>query len=203
MDDDHVFSFSAGPLCLDFANTCGDRPRCAEDLLQGPGDLIAWGAAAGLLGDDEAGRLRRQAAADPGWGAAIAGSAIRLREAVFGVCAAIAADRHPSPEDLEVVNATLRAALPNLALAPAEGGCCWRWSEVSSPIDRILWPVVRSLADLVTSEDATRIRECASGTCSWLFLDTSRNRSRKWCSMSSCGNRAKARRHYARRAVSD
>jgi predicted RNA-binding Zn ribbon-like protein len=65
-------------------------------------------------------------------------------------------------------------------------------------MDQMLWPVARSAAELLTSERAGRVRECASETCSWLFLDGSRNGRRKWCDMASCGNRAKARRYYAR-----
>src|SRR5207302_22567 len=65
-------------------------------------------------------------------------------------------------------------------------------------LDRMLWPVIRSAADLLVSGEAQRVRRCASETCDWLFLDTSRNHSRRWCDMSGCGNRAKARRHYAR-----
>jgi predicted RNA-binding Zn ribbon-like protein len=201
MDDNNGFPFSAGALCLDFVNTCADRPRCTEDQLRGAGDLIAWGVAAGLITHAEAEGFRRQLAAEPTAATALAGTAIDLREAAYGACSAIAAGRRPAVDDLGVINATLRSALPNLVLGAGANGCCWLWCNVTSPSDRILWPVVRSLADLVTSDQAERIRECAGATCSWLFLDTSRNRSRKWCSMSSCGNRAKARRHYARRTA--
>jgi predicted RNA-binding Zn ribbon-like protein len=62
-----------------------------------------------------------------------------------------------------------------------------------------LRPIARSAAELLTSETLSRVRECGGATCTWLFLDASRNRSRRWCSMESCGNRAKARRHYRRR----
>jgi predicted RNA-binding Zn ribbon-like protein len=60
----------------------------------------------------------------------------------------------------------------------------------------MLWPVVRDAADLLTSKELNRVGRCADERCGWLFVDTSRNRSRRWCSMESCGNRAKARRHY-------
>ena len=97
-----------------------------------------------------------------------------------------------------MINSTLRAALPNLELGVRGDGCCWRWSDASTASDRIIWPVARSAADLLTGDTAELLRECAGEGCSWLFLDRSRNHRRKWCSMSSCGNRAKARRHYAR-----
>jgi predicted RNA-binding Zn ribbon-like protein len=62
----------------------------------------------------------------------------------------------------------------------------------------MLWPVARSAAELLSSESVDRVRECASSTCTWLFIDDSRNRRRRWCDMASCGNRAKARRYYER-----
>jgi predicted RNA-binding Zn ribbon-like protein len=194
----HPFSFSGGDLCLDFANTCGDRPRCAEERLANLDDLVSWGVAAGLVDDDEAVRFRREATADRASVAATLADAIELREAVYAICSALAANRAPARSDLAVLNATLRRALPCLELGVRGTGCCWRWKDASSVVDRILWPVARSAADLVTSDRSDRIRECAGSGCSWLFLDASRNRSRRWCSMSSCGNRAKARRHYAR-----
>ncbi|HSN54584.1 MAG TPA: ABATE domain-containing protein [Candidatus Sulfomarinibacteraceae bacterium] len=202
MTTDHDFSFSGGALCLDFANTCGDRPRRAEDRLSGPDDLVAWGAAAGLIGLDEADRFRREARADPAAAEARFASAVEIREAVYSVCSALAAGRVPPRPELAILNGALRDALPNLELGLRGDGCCWRWGDASSVTDRILWPVVRSTADLVTSDRACLIRECAGESCRWLFLASSRNPSRKWCSMSSCGNRVKARRHYARTAAS-
>ena len=65
--------------------------------------------------------------------------------------------------------------------------------------DRILWPVARSAGELLISDKLDRVRQCADDRgCGYLFVDTSRNRSRRWCSMESCGNRAKAHRHYQR-----
>jgi hypothetical protein len=58
--------------------------------------------------------------------------------------------------------------------------------------------IVRSAVELLTSEDRSRLRVCAGEDCDWLFVDGSRNRSRRWCDMSTCGNRAKARRYHER-----
>ena len=71
-------------------------------------------------------------------------------------------------------------------------------AAVAEALERPLWPVLWAAAELLTSADRDRVRACASDPCRWLFLDLSRNRSRRWCSMEDCGNRAKARRHYAR-----
>ncbi|MEX1310411.1 MAG: ABATE domain-containing protein [Candidatus Sulfomarinibacteraceae bacterium] len=193
MNDSQTFSFDAGALCLDFANTCGDRPLCSEEKLGTVKDLVDWGAAAGLVSTEETDRFLAT-----GGGDEAVREAVALREAIYSVCSSLARGGVPHRRDLAMINSTLRAALPNLELGVRGSGCCWRWSDASTASDRIIWPVARSAADLLTSDTVELLRECAGEGCSWLFLDRSRNHRRKWCSMSSCGNRAKARRHYAR-----
>jgi predicted RNA-binding Zn ribbon-like protein len=79
------------------------------------------------------------------------------------------------------------------------GECCeWEWPAEEADLRQVLWPVIQSAAELVTSPDVARIRECGAPDCNWLFLDHSRGGRRKWCDMSTCGNRAKARRYYER-----
>jgi predicted RNA-binding Zn ribbon-like protein len=62
-----------------------------------------------------------------------------------------------------------------------------------------LWILARSAADLLTSEQHAYVRQCASEECTWLFIDRSKNHSRRWCDMGDCGNREKARRLRARK----
>jgi predicted RNA-binding Zn ribbon-like protein len=197
--ESHRFSFGAGALCLDFVNTCGDRPLCSENRLTGTADLAAWGSQAGLLSEQEAEEFIREAATNS---RGFFDEAVTLREAVYGTCSALARGAAPTRRNLVRLNDVLKKAIPNLELGTLGNGCCWRWAGASTLIERILWPIARSAADLLTSDDAGRLRECAGDGCSWLFLDRSRNGRRKWCSMSSCGNRAKARRHYAKRTSS-
>ncbi|HSH12932.1 MAG TPA: CGNR zinc finger domain-containing protein, partial [Desulfurivibrionaceae bacterium] len=89
------------------------------------------------------------------------------------------------------------ATLAQARLVPGEDHFEWGWSDAGG-LRRLLWPIVRSAAELLTSEKLERVGQCAGDSCGWLFLDTSRNRSRRWCEMEHCGNRAKARRHYRR-----
>jgi len=81
---------------------------------------------------------------------------------------------------------------------PTDAGFTWVWAEGGRALDCMLWPVARSAADLLTAGELPAIRQCQGSQCGWLFLDTSRNRTRVWCDMRVCGNRAKARRHHAR-----
>ena len=79
-----------------------------------------------------------------------------------------------------------------------DSGFTWLWAEGGKALDCMLWPIARSAADLLTEGPLAAIRLCEGRDCGWLFLDTSRNRTRRWCDMRICGNRAKARRHHER-----
>ncbi|MBI2081511.1 MAG: CGNR zinc finger domain-containing protein, partial [candidate division NC10 bacterium] len=103
--------------------------------------------------------------------------------------------------DLAVLNAALAEALPLLGLVPEGNGFTWEWTANGQRLDRMLWPVARSAAELLTSGELARVRECEAESCAWLFMDRSRNRSRRWCDMKTCGNRTKARRHYERKRL--
>lgn len=185
-----AFSFVGGALCLDFVNTASwhlaERP--VEHLTRYT-DLVAWGQQAGVLDDAQARRsLDDAAGADK-----VLGTAVALREALF-----LTFTKGPADDDLELINEVLSEAMGHALLSPTETGYAWGWSnaEPGSP-DRILWPVVRSAAELLTSPREENVAICANGDCGWLFLNTSGRR--RWCSMRGCGNRAKAARHYQRR----
>jgi predicted RNA-binding Zn ribbon-like protein len=196
----HEFEISGGALCLDLANTVSNRGTEPVERLVRYGDLVDWARQAGAAEDGEATALRRRAAAEPGAAAAVLARARTLREALYALFSAAAAGR-PGPEAaLAVFNAELPAALARRRLA--RDGAGYRWRDAAPgegpPLDAPLAPVVRSAAELLASGELALVRECAADTCGWLFLDRSRNRSRRWCDMKVCGNRAKARRHYRR-----
>jgi predicted RNA-binding Zn ribbon-like protein len=197
--DEDSFEFSGGALCLDFANTLGDRPRACNETLHAHPDLLRWGVAAGLLDPGDQDSLARRARRRPGESAAGFERAIALRESLYRIFSARVSGRAPDRSDLDVLNEHLRPALTHLALEADEAGFHWDWTGSPEPADRLLWSVARSAAELLTSAELDRIRECASDRCGWLFLDHSRSRRRRWCDMKTCGNRAKARRHYLRR----
>ena len=92
--------------------------------------------------------------------------------------------------------AVVSKAEPNRIGSLVIGGASVEFSGDEDALECMLCPVVRDAADLLTSRELERVGRCADERCGWLFVDTSRNRSRRWCSMESCGNRAKARRHY-------
>lgn len=196
------FELSGGALCLDLANTMGDRPHSTQEHLSGYADLLRWSRQAQILNAGELGGLEREAIKHPLRARAVFEQALELREAIYRIFSALARDERPEAQDIGLLNSELHAALPQLQIGDAEEGFEWLWSGPGNALDRMLWPVARSAAELLTSDEVGTLRECASETCSWLFIDRSRTRRRRWCDMSTCGNRAKARRHYQRRKES-
>jgi predicted RNA-binding Zn ribbon-like protein len=188
----------AGRLCLDFVNTLAwrgsERPN---DRLARYDDLIAWCRRAGTLAPPDAKALRGRAAADPKAAEAVLARARNLREALHRLFTARGGRRRP--DDLTTVNDELARAPARRRLTWRDGGFAWPEDDRCADLDRPLWPIVWSGVDLLVDRHAgDRVKACADATCGALFFDASRNRSRRWCVMEDCGNRAKARRHYAR-----
>jgi len=193
------WDLSGGRLCLDFANTLNDRlTDHAQELLNRYTDLVSWSRQVGIVTEREALRLMHKAGRQQVDGAAVLERAIALREAIYRLFSAVAGKRQAPKADLAVLNTALAETLPQSRIVSTAQGFGWGWTDNEEALDRVLWPVVRSAASLLTSGELAAVRECAAANCGWLFLDTSRNRSRRWCNMQVCGNRAKARRHYER-----
>ncbi len=200
-----------GRLCLDFVNSVGGRrPASAsmkegeaaylvrEDKLNDYGDLLAWSQYAGLLSEGEMQKLFRASRQWQIEAAAVFARAIELREAIYRLCKAILSKTLPRQSDLERLNQELAIAHGRVRLALGEGNFVWEWTDSRSALDRMLWLIADSAAELLTTGDLTRLRECGGEDCGWLFEDTSKNRSRQWCDMRDCGNLAKVRRFRTR-----
>ena len=125
--------------------------------------------------------------------------AIEVREAIFRIFKAVAEEVSPEDGDLVTLSAMVAEAQNHAQLVPGTQGFLWDWAGKPDDLDCMLWPVVRSASDFLTSDDLDMVRVCASDSCNWLFIDTSKNHSRRWCNMKSCGNREKARRFYTRK----
>ena len=195
-----IFDLEAGALCLDYANTLefrsGEQPK---EFLTDFSDLTWWGEAAGILSSDRAQRLRQIAESQPQRAAAAYEGAIQLREAIFRIFSNFSQQENVDAEDLTILNNALSSSLSHLQIILSPQGFAWDWTKSPDELDQVLWPVSRSASELLTSNKLDSVRQCADDRgCNYLFIDTSRNRSRRWCSMESCGNRAKARRHYRR-----
>src|SRR5215203_2317187 len=191
-----------GALCLDFANTAVWRMRPEPDeTLVTYDDLLRWATRAGAIDEPTATALRRGADATPDAASQTLERAKALREALYRIMLAGMAGVAPDPARLETFNRELQLAMARAGVHPGPDGLRWGWS--TSPTGTVdlaqpLWPVVRSAADLLTEPSLERVKRCPGEGCGWLFLDTSRNSSRRWCDMASCGNRARVRAFAAR-----
>lgn len=187
------------PLCVRFVNTVDwrDDPVRRSDPLKSYSDLLHWASHAGAIPPRIAHKLAHEAGQHPAAAQAAFTHAILVREALASVLAAAVQGSQLPADDLRRFNAALGDCGEHLRLARSKGQFHLDWDSDRS-FERVLWPVVRSAADLVTSAGLERLRICEGEGCGWLFLDTTRNRSRRWCNMASCGNRAKVKRFYER-----
>lgn len=205
-------------LSLDFANTvewhAGPHP---EERLTSYDKAVEWAERAGVLTDTQAQSLLARGKADPAEQEEALGRIVALREAIYRVFSAVAHNRSPDIADIELLNAELSLAMGHLRLVPADHSGAssaeragvevaqvapdfdWSWAGVEDDLTSVIWPVARAATGLLTSPELAKVRECADDACGWLFLDHSRNGSRRWCDMADCGNRAKARRYRERR----
>lgn len=189
-----------GWLCLDFANTLAWRGGVdPHEWLSDYDDLVSWGRHVGILGEEEAQTLLREGRINSGHAQDVYGRAIQLREAISRIFSAIALHSQINDEELSTLNREIHEAMTRLRIKPTVDGYTLAFDIGDDALDRMLWPIARSAMDLLISNKIDRIKRCSSEECGWLFLDMSRNRSRKWCDMSDCGNRSKARRYYDRK----
>jgi predicted RNA-binding Zn ribbon-like protein len=195
------FNLNAGQLCLDFTNTVRSRPlNDRVEMIASYEDLLSWARQATILTPGEAALLGDTARKHPRAAAAALRQVLALREALYSVFSARVAGLPAPARDLRTVNKAIGRAMARAGVAPsAGGGFEWCWPGSPLGLDRVAWWVARSAAELLTSENLTYVRECAGYDCGWLFMDGTKNRSRRWCDMATCGNRAKGRRHYERR----
>ncbi len=195
------FDLTGGHIALDLANSISrrDDPDRTAEHLKSYADLVSFALQDKILSPPEAKDLLAWAEKNRVAAKRSLRKAIVLREAIYLLFAAHARHKAPPVEALPTVNDHVLEALRQRNLLASNGGFRWEFQTNSrNALDRIIWPIAQAAADLLTSDELKLVRRCEAPDCQWLFLDNSRNRSRRWCDMKSCGNRAKARRHYQR-----
>ena len=198
------FHLGAGALCLDFANTLSWRRSAAPiERLGTYQDLGSWARQAGLVTRQQESRLRHEAAVHQRRSQQSLAMARSLRETIFAIVAALTERRRPEDRQLRSLERWVRRALRQSRLTIRDRGYRWEAQHETDPMSRVLWTIALSASELLASDDVRRVGQCSGRDCRWLWIDRTRNLSRKWCDMAVCGNRAKARRHYARRQEVD
>jgi predicted RNA-binding Zn ribbon-like protein len=203
------FDLIAGSVCLDFINTLDDRFSAKpKELLNDYIDLARFGEDTGILDPNYVDRLFALSQQNPEPAKKALESAIQLREAIYTVVWAIVTKKPVSRTALFTLNQYVQDAARHLSLAEAKQPEAkeeeakarfeWQYDDAPNNFAAPVWPIARSAAELLASDDLQFVRACASETCQWLFLDVSKNHGRVWCDMKKCGNRAKFRAYYKR-----
>jgi predicted RNA-binding Zn ribbon-like protein len=194
------YSLVGGAPALDFVNTVSWRGRAEpQEWLVSYDDLADWAGGAGVVSPAMARRLRRAARRRPAAAATALRQARHLREAIYRAFSRQAAGKAPAQSDLELIQAAYAGAVRRAKVVTPTGTHHWRLVDDGEDLNVVARAIARSAVELATSADLARVRECQGDGCGWLFLDQSRNRSRRWCSSTDCGNRARVRRFHERK----
>jgi predicted RNA-binding Zn ribbon-like protein len=192
------FELVAGNVTLDLVNTLDFRfdARGPKDFLESYEDLLRFLVQSESLSVKQAGRLWRATREGPE-GARVLGEVKELREALSGAAYGLLDGKRTRGADLEVLERRFQQAGANRRLGVEGEGFAWSWKDAGD-VRLPLWMMAQAATELLLSEKMGRLRSCGVDTCRWLFLDTSKNGTRRWCDMKVCGNRMKAKRYQAR-----
>ena len=192
-----------GELALDLANTCSGRGASTfQDHLQRPEHVALWAGHARILPPADAKWLAEAAAADDALGARLLRETLALREDVFHLGAAVAARQPVPPERIDSLAKTHARALAKGRLTPIGDSFGWTWTARETPVEAVTGPISLSALTLLQQADLSRVKQCQGEKCGWLFFDATKNKSRRWCEMEVCGNRAKQKRFTGRARAS-
>ena len=198
-------SLVGGNLALDFANTAsGLGSPTPFERLHAPADLLDWAHHAGVVDGDGQGRMAEAFAADSDGAARALRHALALRGSIFAIGTAIAHGTEPARGDLDRVKDAAQKAMASAALSLSDGRYRFDFGG-AAPEAALTGPIALAALDLLANADFSRVKQCPGhgpgNDCQWLFLDVSKNNSRRWCDMATCGNRTKGKRHRARQAA--
>ncbi len=190
-----------GDLCLDFANTAnGHVIPPWHEYLHDYRDLILWARHAEALSASDFKKLLEQAQARPVEAKQAFEKALATRETIFRIFSALAFKRKPAETDLDRLNKAWQESQQHMQLVPAPTGFTLGWDDEPS-LECVARLVADAAVNLLILEKVKGVRRCAGDQCDWLFLDTSRNHLRRWCSMDTCGNHSKMRRRQRRKKL--
>ena len=191
------FKLFAEHPALELVNTLDFRfSATPQELLPSYADLLRFAAQLRLITAEQARKLGRTVRSHDGQ--RVLASAVELREALAAALYAWVDGHKPAAGQVELLERQFHAAALHRSLGSGDERLVWSWAGLEQHAELPLWMLAQSASDLLVSEDARLVKGCGDPTCRWLFLDLSKNHTRRWCDMKTCGNRMKARRHQAR-----
>jgi predicted RNA-binding Zn ribbon-like protein len=202
---DVAISLIGGRLCLDFVNTVGARlversgkVTVRDEKLADYLDLLAWMQHAQALSAAQVTALAEAASRRRREASSVFREALLLRESLHRIFYAIVTHRKPNGADVDLLNEAALKAFASRRLVPRAGRWTWHWEDDDTSLEKPLWLIVDSAVETLMDGDSSRLRLCAGDDCGWIFEDTSRNRSRRWCDAGDCGNREHVRKFRER-----
>ncbi len=185
-----------GGLCVTFANSASAKRKSFSTYAE----LVAWGLRLGALTGADAERLERTAVERPEDAGAVLRRAFELRDACRRTLRGLIRRRGLSDADLESFRAELTAARSAERWVRDGIGCRWVVGDRGGDdLDRVLWPVVTSIAEVLETKYRFKAGECAGESCDLLFVDRSPGSARKWCAKEACGSKINSRKYYQNR----
>jgi predicted RNA-binding Zn ribbon-like protein len=198
--DSFEYQGKAGRVCLDFANTvdwhASDSPK---ETLHSFADLADWARKVGMLTKPETQALIQKAETNPALAERVLQRAIQLREAVYRIFVSLSDGKMPAGPDMDELNQSLSKISKGAGIRQSARGFEWAWNVDRDALEIPIALVTLSAAELLVSAERERVGQCADERgCGWLFVDTSKNHSRRWCDSKDCGNRERQHRYYER-----
>lgn len=184
-----------GALCLDFVNTINSRLNPEHDYLIQYSDLASWANKVGILSPTQSNQLQKRAKQNVQEAENALETARTLREMLYRLFSNATKNSEPNKKDLETFVAFYGEVVSHALLLKKDDHYATSW-KLDEALHSVLWPVIHSAGELLLSSELGQVKECPG--CGWLFLDTSKNQSRRWCSMNTCGARDKMRRYHKR-----
>jgi len=191
-------------LSLDFVNSVSGRTgsnggrtldyKILGDKLENYSDLIDWAHKAGIINDTGAEKFQRLGRENQKTSHKVYKKAVATREIIYRIFISLLKGDEPDSKDIAIFNRECAAAREHQKLRFDSGEFKWDLELQNEDPAGIIWQIALSASELLTSGNLYRVKECCGKDCGWLFLDTSKNGSRQWCSMQDCGNLAKVRK---------
>nr|WP_240953471.1 CGNR zinc finger domain-containing protein [Sneathiella chinensis] len=186
-----------GRTAIDFANSSRRFGKDGEGL-ERLEELLTFLKSMGHLHEEEASTYHMYQFQNPDRCAAVMADLRSIRSRFIAVLGQMSSGWPMDPTFVGELNEKLEGFRTYLSLTPAEGGMELSTRLADDGPEQLMYPIIKDIAEFLASEDGSRVRQCASDHCELFFINNSRNGRRRWCSMSTCGNRAKVNAYLKR-----